>query len=517
MRRILFALIVLAEAARAGPPPAGVVVSPAPDRVAVTVYRDPDRTGGGTLNLGWLRGFALVSERRRIALPPGASIVRFEGVAAGIVPVSAIVTGLPGGVAEKNRDASLLSPAALIEANLGRAVTIRRTDRTSGRVREVDAIVRAGAANGGVVLETREGIEALRCAGLAEQPVYAGVPAGLSAQPVLSVATRSAQGGVAEVTLTYLAAGFDWQASYVARIAPDGRTLDLFAWLTLANGNDERFADAELQTVAGRLNRDQANVARIERAAPLRLRCWPDDVTRDAEAIEAEDIVVTAMRVAAPAMVAPPPPPPPPPALPPPIARQEELGDLKLYRLPERVTIGARSQKQVALLRRGDVPFATIHAFAVAAGMSGDLGPAAVRLRMRNAAAAGLGLPLPSGSVVLLAERRGGPARLVGGGRLRDLAVDEDVTIPAGTSPQVRLAVTALPGGAAQARITNANPRAVQAEVRFAEPMRVAGAPLPMKDGLPVWITRVPANGTAAISWRWGAAAAADARPAPRR
>ena len=33
------------------------------------------------------------------------------------------------------------------------------------------------------------------------------------------------------------------------------------------------------------------------------------------------------------------------------IAQQEELGDLKLYRIPEPVTVAAHAQKQVALLR----------------------------------------------------------------------------------------------------------------------------------------------------------------------
>ena len=45
-----------------------VVTSPAPDRVAVTVYRDPDR-GLRPLNLQWLGGYALVSETRRVRLP----------------------------------------------------------------------------------------------------------------------------------------------------------------------------------------------------------------------------------------------------------------------------------------------------------------------------------------------------------------------------------------------------------------------------------------------------------------
>ena len=42
-------------------------------------------------------------------------------------------------------------------------------------------------------------------------------------------------------------------------------------------------------------------------------------------------------------------------------AQQEELGDLKLYRIPEPVTVAARSQKQVALLQRPGVQVRTLY------------------------------------------------------------------------------------------------------------------------------------------------------------
>ena len=166
-----------------------VVSSPRPEAVAVTVYRDPGRDSGG-MNLRWLGGFALITETRTMTLPAGRSTIRFESVAGGIVPVSAIVQGLPGGVIEKNRDRALLSPAALVNGSLGRHVLLRRTDPGSGKVREDDAVIRSGSA-GAVVVETKAGVEALRCSGLPETIVYDQVPQGLSATPTLSVETDS--------------------------------------------------------------------------------------------------------------------------------------------------------------------------------------------------------------------------------------------------------------------------------------------------------------------------------------
>ena len=47
-----------------------------------------------------------------------------------MVGVSAIVTGLPGGTIEKNRNAELLSPAALVNGALGNRVTITSAEGT---------------------------------------------------------------------------------------------------------------------------------------------------------------------------------------------------------------------------------------------------------------------------------------------------------------------------------------------------------------------------------------------------
>lgn len=114
--------IVLAALAIAGAPVQAqtVVTSSAPDKMSVTVYRDPNR-GAGAINARFPQSFALISEKRRIAVPAGDSVIRFEGVADGMMAVSAVVTGLPGGVVQKNRDARLLSPAALVDGTLGTA------------------------------------------------------------------------------------------------------------------------------------------------------------------------------------------------------------------------------------------------------------------------------------------------------------------------------------------------------------------------------------------------------------
>lgn len=116
MRRVALLVLVLFSAPALAQDP---VVSAGPDSVSVSVYRAPDRDSDTAMDLDWLEGYALVTEKRTVDIPAGKATIRFEGVAAGLFPESAIVTGLPSGVREKNLDADLLSPRSLYARMFG--------------------------------------------------------------------------------------------------------------------------------------------------------------------------------------------------------------------------------------------------------------------------------------------------------------------------------------------------------------------------------------------------------------
>ncbi|HEX6375369.1 MAG TPA: hypothetical protein VFZ91_06580 [Allosphingosinicella sp.] len=501
-------LLGVAAAAAAAPP---VARSAGPKTVAVTVYRAPGRGPDEAMNLRWLNGFALVTETRRVSIPAGESDVRFEGVAGGILPESAIVTGFPKGVVEKNQDAWLLAPGSLLDASLGKRVHLRRTSRATGAVRNMEAVVRSGPA-GAVVLETADGIESLRCDGLPETLVYDRVPPGLSAKPTLSVRVRSPSAASATVTLSYLASGFDWQANYVAELSPDGTKMDLFAWLTLANGDETGFRQAETQAVAGRLNRSSSSPARPQ-APPLVLRCWPAGTTTSdlrEQVFEKEEIVITGSRMnleaATPVMMSPPPLPPPPP--PPMMAQQEDLGDLKLYRIPEPVTVAARSQKQVAMIDREGVKVETLYRhYVYAPNPASSLAVTRV-LSTRNTQADGLGLPLPAGRMVLFGTGRARPI-LLGRGYVTDRAVGEDVEIAVGEASSVVVEAVKLVSGAGEAAeweltVSNAQPAPIrfEAQLEAGHLQLSTETALGRRDGRPLWAVTVPAHGRATLRYR---------------
>jgi hypothetical protein len=499
----------------------GVATSVRPDRVAVTIYRDPGRYPGTAPNLEWLNGYALVSETRQISIPAGASTIRFEGVAGGIVPQSAIVTGFPDGIVERNRDAYLLSPATLLDRSLGRRVHLRRTSQATGVVREQEAVIMSGP-DGAVVVQTAQGYESLRCTGLPETLVYNRVPAELSARPTLSVRARASRPVTATVTLSYIASGFDWQANYIASLSADGSHVDLFAWMTLASTDETSFPNAETQAVAGHVNREEVERQPRE-GGPLTLRCWPQARTSDIPLerwagptppvpplapgfADGDAIVVTGSRIRQQNLT----------SVSPVTAvmstQGEDLGDLKLYRIPEPVTVAANSQKQVALMTRPNVRMDLVYRDYFQPARRGEddeaeSRPASLVLVSRNRTEEGLGLPLPAGSFLLYGERAGRPFML-GEGALGDRAVGDKVEVELAGTPGVTTLVEKVRETEAwveyRLTVTSDRPDPIHFETQFRDVGNEfrPDTRLPRRDGMPLWAVTVPANGTATLRYR---------------
>jgi hypothetical protein len=524
--------LVLAAALQVAPSCAADILADPPADLIVTVYRAPFRQGG-SIDIDDLQGFALVSETRTVHLPAGRSRLRFEGVADGIEPASAIITGFAGGVIEQNRDASLLSPAALLAATLGKPVELLRTIRKTGKTERVTGTLLSDA-EGGVVFKSASGIEALRCSGLPETFSFEPV-SGLSARPTLSVEVRTSRAETKQVTLSYLSRGFDWAADYSATLSSDGKRLDLGAWVTLANANGVGFPSAHTQVVAGTVNRerDSGEVEPIDIGGPILAQCWPRGSTSDMpmllgrsrslngvvftlaapramSAPSLQEIVVTASKK----------------------VQQEQLGDLKLYRVPERTTLASRQSKQVRLLDRSAIPVATVYGALVEdQDENGPITPAlAYRLlRTRNTAANHLGLALPSGSVAVFGVL-GDQKLLQHESTLRDIAVNEEVEIRMGDSPDVQVSATKeklaidparagilplVPGVSLRSvaieaahRVAVSNPYATdmqfELQLRLEQGARLVRADhaLGAKNGRPVFRFKVRANQTVTVRYQ---------------
>lgn len=550
-RRVVALLVQLAlVAAAAADEPR--VVSPRPDSVSITIYRDL---------------VALITETRTVDLPAGAVTLELHGVVDSLIPQSAVLADAGRDVAESNYDFDRLTPDNLLAKSIGKTVTLTRTNRATGKVTQVEATLVAANAQG-VVFRTADGHEALRCSGLAEKLTFVEIPGELRTEPTLSVRLAPGTPGKRQLRVSYIAQGFSWNADYVAHLR-DHR-MDLAGWLTLENFSGASFRDAEVQVVAGRLNLldaqddrgsspygesryypDEEAVESQREAARERLReqgvappddfrhftgCYPfgadaitaEDIGRfpDANAAEAlqrvagfeelEEVVVTGIRQS--------------------MAVRENLADYQMYRLPERTDLAARQTKQVAFLSKPDVTVDRFYGVKLG-GDDEDIGelergvPPRVKVAWRNVAADGLGEPLPGGIARFFED-----GVFVGDARLRDSPVGVPVELGIGRSNDLDLRILNVeqadvsldsiePGPKdllvalltrriyipLSLRVVNAKPRPVTFELRQAPlaefvDLRVKHASLrpQRKGGDYVWRLTVPANGEALLSYEVG-------------
>jgi hypothetical protein len=507
LARLMLAAVLLPAPVAGEPATDRVVLASPPHDTSVTIYRAPDdRFGSTTLNGATpdrLDGYALISELRDVDLPAGPAVVRFAGVAAGMLAESVVVSGLPDGVREKNLDAQLLSPRHLYAGWFGRPVTLRRIDAKGVR-REEPAVIRSGP-DGAAIVQTYHGFEAVNCGPFEDTLIYPGVPAGLYASPTLSIATDAPAPAHVRLRLTYLAWDYDWRADYVLKLAPDLRHGELSAWLTLASADVTSFPASAAAVVAGRINFSETRTdSNGGDRGELVFHCFPR--TQPAPPVAAPpppmmlaappmalDIVVTAARKSEA------------------VAQVENLGDVKLYRLPLPTTVAARAQKQVALFEPRAVVLEVVHTI----GLDSWTGerPARLLLRTRNRTVEGLGLALPAGRVRVLVNRAGASAAngalVVGQGALGDRAINDRVEILLAPTPlvQVRQSVTRHDTDAQAVTVTVSNASAFA--VRFLgtfkstppASIRTPSAPLAIEDGHRVWAALIPAHGHATLRY----------------
>jgi hypothetical protein len=182
------------------------------------------------------------------------------------------------------------------------------------------------------------------------------------------------------------------------------------------------------------------------------------------------------------------------------MAEQEDLGDLKLYRIPAPVTVAAHSQKQVALLVRNGIKVDTVHRVELYAPSPNAQNPVQRILKTKNLTERGLGLPLPSGGIAYFTAGRARPL-LLGRGSLEDKAVGEDVELVVGPSRAVTLKVVNLsppggkPSGEWEVEATNSGGETVTFEAQLENYGRAltTEAKLGTRFGRPLWsVTLAP-------------------------
>ena len=438
--------------------------------VAVTIYNDD---------------LALVKDQRRVTLPAGPAELAFRDVSAKIQPETALRRGVDGAaprVIEQNFDFDLLTPAKLLEKYVGREVGVIQTHPTTGEETEESATVLA--ASDGVVLRIGDRIEAGTLPG---RIVYRDIPTNLRDRPTLVMTLDGAEAGERTLELSYLTGGLEWQADYVGELNTAENGMDLTGWVTLTNESGTSYRNAQLQLVAGEVNR-------VQPPMPPMMR---------------ERVIAMA-------------------AAPAPDMAEEALFEYHLYTLAHPTTIADNQSKQVSLL---SAPEAKVdkellveggaHAYRSQQGALAEDLDVNVFLTLTNDEASNLGMPLPAGTVRIYKRDSQGNAQFIGEDRIDHTPKNETVRLRLGKS----FDVTAERKQTAFKKLSGSGPWQYQYETAFevtvknakAEPQqvtlqeRIPGDWQMLQESVPhekgnastaVWRLEVPAEGKTVLSYR---------------
>ena len=321
---------------------------------------------------------ALVRDVRQIHLQAGEVPLRFEDVAASIMPATVHFRSLTDpskiNVIEQNYEYDLLDPQKLLQKYVGREVTLVQHETDSGSTKWVETKALLLSDNGSPVWKIGDEI----VTGMtAESYRFPDLPANLYSQPTLVWTLDNRGADSQRVEASYLTNNMNWSADYVLNVSRDEKTADLDGWVTLVNNSGAAYDNAKLQLVAGDVHRTN------------QLR---DYVTKSMAVNEA---------VAAPA----------------PQFQQEGFSEYHLYTLQRRTSIQNNESKQISLLNGTNIP---VEKYLQVEGQPyyyrnpqgiGNAIPQPVKVfyRFKNDAKSGLGMPLPAGTVrVYQADSQGG-------------------------------------------------------------------------------------------------------------
>ena len=194
-------------------------------------------------------GLGLVKDSRVVNLTKGENILSFQGVSAQIQPETALLEANGLKVREQNFNFDLLSRESLLRKFLGKDIQVIETHYISGKKTIENAKVLS--VDAGLVLKIGDRIETDYSGRL----IFPNIPADLYDQPTLTINVEATDPGQRDVELSYLTNGLTWRADYVAELNNAEDALNLNGWVTLTNTSGIPYKNADIQFVAGSVNR----------------------------------------------------------------------------------------------------------------------------------------------------------------------------------------------------------------------------------------------------------------------
>jgi hypothetical protein len=199
------------------------------------------------------QNFGLVREVRELDVGTGNVSLEFRDVAANIQPETVSIKSLTGpdtlSVMEQNYRYDLITPANLLEKNVGKKVRVYRYNEKLGKEEGYDAEIMS-VAGGQPVLKIGNEITF----DFPGRIAFPKMPDNLMAKPTLVWLINSTT-AKQKVEATYLTQNLNWKSDYVLVVNDTDTAGSLTGWVTLTNRSGASYENAQLKLVAGDVQR----------------------------------------------------------------------------------------------------------------------------------------------------------------------------------------------------------------------------------------------------------------------
>lgn len=210
------------------------------------------------------QNFAVVRDTVALDLKSGVSEIRFAGATAQLEPDSVILRDPAGKralqILEQNYRNDPVSQELLLSLNEGKTIPFvreRMKDNTLTRETVMGKIVRSGYVPGGRMEQPIIEVDGQLQFSLPGQPLFPTLGDNTILKPTLNWLLRGDKPGKFDAEVSYVTAGFTWNADYNLVAPEKGDTVDLIGWITMNNQSGKTFENAKIKLMAGDVNKIQ--------------------------------------------------------------------------------------------------------------------------------------------------------------------------------------------------------------------------------------------------------------------
>ena len=332
---------------------------------------------------------ALISENKTINIQQGNSEINYENVSSQIIKDSVAVK-FPSQVSvfEQNYRYNLINFSSILKHTVGKKIKFLVDNKNNKKTTIKTGILLSN--NNPILIQEKEvstGNKGNIFVVEAKNIQFIDLPKNMTSKPSLVWKIKSLKQYLDfPLSMQYLSRGFSWKSNYVFSL--EDNRLQLNSWITLNNNSEMKLTDFNLTLLAGEVNQIKPNVYRKDR------RNYEMMALSKAQDIE-----------------------------------PKALMGFYTYKIPFKVNIEPKSQKQISFLQKEVQSFKFINKFNLNNQKRDFKGRFIKSLKFSNTEKNGVGVPLPGGIARVYKKNNLNENFFIGESTIKNTPITEEVEL----------------------------------------------------------------------------------------